>query len=89
MLSLIHRVWLTLNGSFLEQMTLTVPYDGRVPEIKPLSLIFAEAKLRLEREWEIQQALKEIDGNEHNTVGEKVTENGSQSMLTRLAFTMA
>ena len=38
---------------------LTVPHSGRVPKIRTLPLSFAEAKLRLEKEWEIQRTLKQ------------------------------
>lgn len=50
-----------LLGSSDEKMRLLhVPNNGQAPEIVPLSLTFAEALARLEKEWGQQLKLKEV-----------------------------
>lgn len=67
--------FLLLGANDNEEMrSLILPLDGRVPKITPLSLTFAQAKIRLERKWELQYALKEEKEKKNAVVRDELNE---------------
>ena len=77
--------YLLLGPNENEKMRLlTVPHGGRAPEIRSLSLTFAEAKLRLDKEWEAQHSLKERERNQHIRETGTVDANENEQELMQI-----
>ena len=79
--------FLLLGPNDNEKMRLLlVPYDGRVPEIRTLSLTFAEAKARLEEKWEIQGMLNKKERERETSVNGRTDENDNQGDMMEIGI---